>query len=126
MAITVGKEPWNVACDSYGKVRHSRKACIYTTVKTPTGDLIVTIAARIPNWDDAKIMAKAPQTHDAARAMLAALKECQPALIRLGDFIGNKHDGSNGIGAFDRCAIIGRCLDAMRAAEAAGITPKDA
>lgn len=58
---------WSVACDSYGKVRHSKKACVYTNVRQPGGDLLVTVAARIPNWADAKLMA-------AAKEMLAALE----------------------------------------------------
>lgn len=52
-------EPWNYACDSYGKVRHSKKACVYTTIKGERGERIVSIAARIPNWADAKLIVAA-------------------------------------------------------------------
>lgn len=59
---------WHVACDSYGKVRHSKKACVFTTVRGLSGgDLIVTVAARIPCWTDAKLIA-------AAKEMLSALE----------------------------------------------------
>lgn len=57
---------WNFAADSYGKVRHSKKACVYSNVTTPKGDMLVTIAARIDNWHDARVMA-------AAKLMLSAL-----------------------------------------------------
>ena len=35
-----------------------------------------------------------------------ALEGCVPALIRLGDFIGNEDKGANGMPGFDRCAIL--------------------
>jgi len=61
---------WKVACDSYGRVRHSRKACIYTVLREADGtERLVTIAARIPNWSDAKLMAHAP-------ALAWALRQC--------------------------------------------------
>lgn len=63
---------WNYACDSYGKVRHSRKACVYTTVTGPNGDRIVTVAARIPNWTDAHLIAAVPDLLAACKAMLSA------------------------------------------------------
>lgn len=56
-AATAG--PWNYACDSYGRVRHSRKACVYAgngSVSKP----LVTVAARIENWTDAKQIAALP------------------------------------------------------------------
>jgi molybdopterin-guanine dinucleotide biosynthesis protein A len=62
---------WTVACDSYGKVRHSRKACIYTVVnRGQAGERIVTLAARIPNWDDAFVMSAARDMRDALRDLL--------------------------------------------------------
>jgi hypothetical protein len=65
--IPTGGE-WNHACDSYGKVQHSRKYdCVYTVVKGNGGDRIVTVAARIENYADACLIAAAP-------AMLQALK----------------------------------------------------
>lgn len=59
---------WDFACDSYGKVRHSRKACVYTSYPNEKGaTMLVTVAARVANWDDARLMAK-------AKPMLEALK----------------------------------------------------
>jgi hypothetical protein len=52
---------WTVACDSYGKVQHSRKACVYTVVDDGQGERIVTIAARIPNWSDANVISASKQ-----------------------------------------------------------------
>lgn len=60
---------WDRAADSYGKVRHSRKACVYTTVREPAGDRIVTVAARIDNWADARLIAAAPELLDVARLL---------------------------------------------------------
>jgi len=58
-AITNGR--WEFACDSYGKVRHSKMACVYTKAKNENGEYLVTVAARIKNWDDAKLIAVAPE-----------------------------------------------------------------
>lgn len=70
--ITPGK--WAFACDSYGKVRHSKKACVYTTLKGEGGDSLVTVAARINNWADAKLIAAAPCM---ARVLSAVLHQMQ-------------------------------------------------
>lgn len=51
--------PWNYACDSYGKVRHSRKACVYAGNGSKERPL-ATVAARIENWSDAKQIAAVP------------------------------------------------------------------
>ena len=67
---TTTKGPWEFACDSYGKVRHSKKACVYTNVRGPNGDRLVTIAARIPNWEDARLIAAAPLLLSALEAIL--------------------------------------------------------
>lgn len=100
MATTAGN--WQWACDSYGKVRHSRKACVFTTVKGGTGgDQLVTVAGRIENWEDAKLLAAAPELLTAARLAI-------PLLVRLGDFIAN---------ADDRCEVIGALKDAIDKAE---------
>lgn len=53
------------------------------------------------------------QLADAARAAL-------PALILLGDYIGNTFDGKTGIPAFDRCAIIMNIRAALGEAGDAG------
>lgn len=64
--VTDGK--WGFCCDSYGKVRHSKKACIGTTVVAEDGaEQLVTVAARISNWQDAQVMC-------AAKEMLTALE----------------------------------------------------
>lgn len=59
---------WNWAADSYGKVRHSNKACVYKTVLEEGGERIVKVAAQIPDWSEAKMIAAAP-------VMLRALKQ---------------------------------------------------
>ena len=64
--ITQGE--WDFSCDSYGKVRHSRKACVYTRTTTPTGEQFVYIASRIPHWEDARLIAAAPE-------LLAAIEQ---------------------------------------------------
>lgn len=66
---------WNHACDSYGKVQHSKKYdCVFTTIKGPNGgDKLVTIAARIENYADALLIAAAPE-------LLRALRELQQKL----------------------------------------------
>ena len=60
---------WNVACDSYGKVQHSKKACVFTVLKGKDGDQLVTVAARIPNWSDARVMAAAKDLYNALKWM---------------------------------------------------------
>lgn len=66
---------WDWAVDSYGKVRHSRKySCVYTTISSPDGDRLVTVAARIENVADAKLIAS-------AKALLAELD------VRVGDLV---------------------------------------
>lgn len=53
----------------------------------------------------------------AAHDMLAALKATRPALILLGNYIGNEWPGGGGIDAFDRCEIIGSVRTAIDKAE---------
>lgn len=67
---------WDFACDSYGKVRHSKKACIYSNVTEPGGDRLVTVAARVENWDDARLMAASKEMYAALK--LALDKLCLP------------------------------------------------
>lgn len=74
MAITFDESKltpgeWSHACDSYGKVRHSRKACVYTVVNMPGGERIVTLAARIPNWEDARVMTAAKDMYMVLKGM---------------------------------------------------------
>ncbi len=78
MTITNGlnthrKPGWDFACDSYGKVRHSRKACVFTVTRGPCGgEQIIKVASQIENWDDARLIATAPVLATAARAMVNA------------------------------------------------------
>ena len=51
------------------------------------------------------------------RDLIASLRATLPALVLLGDYIGNEHKGKIGIPAFDRCAIIGQAKDAIEHAE---------
>ena len=73
------KGPWNFACDSYGKVRHSRKACVYSRFTNATGErlVLVDVAKQIPNWDDAHLIAAAPDL----------LEACIKAQACLGDLV---------------------------------------
>lgn len=57
-ALTPGD--WEVCCDSYGRVQHSKKACVSSFPG------LVKVAAQIPNWADAHVLA-------AGKEMLAAL-----------------------------------------------------
>ena len=51
------------------------------------------------------------------RDLIVSLREAIPALVLLGDYIGNEHQGKVGIPAFDRCAIIEQAKDAIAQAE---------
>lgn len=62
---------WDFACDSYGKVQHSRKYdCVFSSVKGEGGDRLVTVAARIENTHDALLIAAAPDLLDALEGMM--------------------------------------------------------
>jgi hypothetical protein len=66
---------WNRACDSYGKVQHSRKYdCVYTHVKGNGGDRIITVAARIENGRDADLIAAAPELLESCKLGLSTLR----------------------------------------------------
>lgn len=80
--FTQGKHTWQFACDSYGKVRHSRKACVFTTIDGDNGERIVTIAARIPNWADAALIAAAPDLLTAARHALEYIEHNKACIIQ--------------------------------------------
>jgi hypothetical protein len=51
--------------------------------------------------------------------LVAAGRAALPALILLGDFIGNTYGGKTGIAAFDRCEVITNLRTAIDAAEGA-------
>ena len=51
-------------------------------------------------------------------ALLEALKNTVPALIRLGDFVGNTDDGgASGMGRIDRCDLLLQVHNAITATE---------
>jgi hypothetical protein len=51
--------------------------------------------------------------------LVEALEATLPALIRLGDFVGNVDEGgASGMGRIDRCALILQVRDAIAKAEA--------
>lgn len=56
--------PWDFAADSYGKVRHSKKACVYASVKGEDGERIVNVAQRIDSWADAAFIVRAVNAHE--------------------------------------------------------------
>ena len=54
----------------------------------------------------------------AAPDLLAALEAAIPALIRLGDFVGNVDPGGvSGLGQIDRCALIAQARQAISKAK---------
>jgi hypothetical protein len=67
--------PWSFACDSYGKVQHSRKACVYGTEAGNGGDRIHTVAGRIERWDDAKLIVTAVNERDSLKREVEELRE---------------------------------------------------
>lgn len=81
MARTPGE--WDFACDSYGKVRHSKKACVFQLDSDSHG----TIAARIENWSDAKLISAAPDLHDALQALSPMFDNDSPLLTVYADAI---------------------------------------
>lgn len=70
--MTTTPAPWNYAADSNGKVRHSNKACVFANIDSFAGRRIEKVAAQIPNWDDAMLIAAAPDLLAALQAILAA------------------------------------------------------
>ena len=92
--ITTGD--WDFAADSYGKVRHSKKAYIFSLLpinkQTGQGERIVTIAQRIPNWKDAALMAEAPTLRKLVADALSLMPLGSPArqawLKKAGEALG--------------------------------------
>lgn len=61
---------WDFACDGYGKVQHSRKYdCVFASIRDEGGERLVTIAARIENPADARLIAAAPDLLAACEAL---------------------------------------------------------
>lgn len=71
------ERPWKFACDSYGRVRHSRKYdCVYAGNGSSDHPL-VTVAARIENTQDAQLIVRAVNAHDAlVEAAKGVLSQC--------------------------------------------------
>lgn len=79
--------PWKMACDSYGKVQHSRKYdCVYTTIKGDGGDILYTVAARIENSKDALLIESAPELLAALIDMVSGYED---TMKRYGHGAGN-------------------------------------
>lgn len=68
--------PWSFACDSYGKVQHSRKACVYTTVRENGSERLVNVAQKIARWEDARLIAAAPEMLEALKALMDNTHTC--------------------------------------------------
>ena len=64
----------------------------------------------IPAKENAAMFAAGPD-------LLAALEKTIPALVLLGNFIGNEWHGGGGINSFDRCALIGEIRAAIAKAK---------
>lgn len=68
--------PWDFCCDSYGKVRHSRKAAVIRI--DPAGRIApIDVAQRIANWKDARLIAAAPTMLEALEAVVTHLANCE-------------------------------------------------
>lgn len=62
---------WDHACDSYGKVQHSRKDCVFSSwIDSKTGfQHFKTLAGRIENHSDARVMAVAKDMYKVLKYM---------------------------------------------------------
>ncbi len=84
------KGPWDFACDSYGKVQHSRKACVYATQRDPKGgDRLVRVASRIENWSDAKLNSCRSET-GCRTTTPSCLTRPEPGRVRRGNTARNR------------------------------------
>ncbi len=60
---------WTVACDSYGHVQHSRKACVFAYDES--GKKVgPTVAHAIANWNDAHLISAAPQMYQSLKELV--------------------------------------------------------
>lgn len=62
--------PWDHACDSSARVRHSRKACVFAVQRENGAERLVDIAKQIPNWEDARLIAAAPELLESLRDLV--------------------------------------------------------
>ena len=83
--------PWEYAADSYGKVRHSKKACVYTNLQGDGGDRLVNIAGRIESWADARLIASAPALLAERDALKVERDEITAHAERLAQYLHEAH-----------------------------------
>lgn len=77
----------------------------------------VGVKGRLIAQENARFIVRACNNHD---RLLAALEATIPALVRLGDFVGNVDEGgASGQGKIDRCALLLQVRESIAMADIA-------